>query len=337
MCYIVDELFIEINIADIRREIVKISECKCLVVKSNFYGYGYKLLDYISDIVDYIVVTDAYEMKLVKAICNNIRNKFIILYGKDLSFKPDIYPIVTSLNQLQLYENSRMSNSNVYMRCDNYLAMHGIEWEICKERIESYKGVFIHINEYLSESELKELLKIDEFLYKKNKILNIGGSEALNYVKILRSDVEYRFAKRVLYDNLQKKSNFILHLPILDIRDANKKEESIGYKSDRKIINMGFLYLVQIGYGDWPTLARIYEKKVMIRYQDKKIELPVYPCMNTAWLWTREKLPLINSEIVLFENKREIIDICQKIDIDMDEFFVTFSEKIHRIYKENYS
>ena len=98
------KLYIEILLKDIISELKKINAYKCIVAKSNFYGYGYKMLNYIYDYFDCIVVADEYEANTIKLLCPLIKKRFIVLYGQCVREKEeDMYDIVS----LHLAVNTR--------------------------------------------------------------------------------------------------------------------------------------------------------------------------------------------------------------------------------------
>lgn len=329
------QTFIEINVSDIQKRIPKGNFRRCLVTKSNFYGYGYALIAYLEKYVECIVVASISELEQVKKQNLTQEKDYIVLY-EDFqnecfdNLKSNVYGVITSRKQLNDVKLLHLDRGRFYLRSDLFLGLHGIDIETCMKEIIQFKGLILHINEYLDEIEIEQLLKLDKFLSEKNVTLNIGGSIANVVVSRLHSKLEYRFAKNILFDSLGAKSNFCLHLQI--INEEKAKRTIIGYKSCQKTISAGWIYLVAIGYGDWTLLPRIYESDVKLVYQNNSLSIPVYPCMNTCWLHSAKQLTCANNMLVLFENKEDILDLCEKLDIDTDEFTSSFSYNLKREY-----
>lgn len=329
------KLYIEILLKDIISELKKINAYKCIVAKSNFYGYGYKMLNYIYDYFDCIVVADEYEANTIKLLCPLIKKRFIVLYGQCVREKEeDMYDIVDMSEQnVTNHDDKIYTANNSYLRCDCFIAMHGITLKKCLKQLNDYKGILVHINEFLTKEEELILYDIDKYLYRLGKKLNIGGSSAETYLNTLKSDTEFRFARKVLFDNNKPLSNFVLHIPLLNQRNLNCNEViTLGYKSNEIKIQGGYLYLIEFGYGNCSLWPRIYEKKIKLYYENQGIVLSAYPCMNTSWIWSQTDLNIQNQEIVLFKRKKDIEKVCNQLEIDMDEFFTSFSDCILREY-----
>lgn len=316
----------EIPLGDYRR---------CLVVKSNFYGYGYAMISYLEKYVDCIVVASLMELEFVKKQNPNLKKDFIVLYANLYEHHmyyntSNVYGTIMSEQQLEEIKLLKFDRSRFFLRSNLFLGLHGLDLSTCLEEVDGFKGLLIHVNEYLDQDELEQLIELDNFLCMKNITLNLGGSITNNYFAKLHSKIEYRFAKKVLFDYIEKKSNFCLHLQVINVQQASYTK--IGYKSCQERIKSGWIYLVSIGYGDWPLLSRIYETNTKLTYQGNEMSLPVYPCMNTCWLYSQKQLEYTNSSIVLFQQKKEILDVCRQLDIDSDEFTSSFSSNIKRIY-----
>lgn len=53
--------------------------------------------------------------------------------------------------------------------------------------------------------------------------------------------------------------------------------------------------------------------------------------MNTCWLHSEKKVKLKNN-IELFKNMYDVKKICEKLEIDIDEFYTCFNSNIKREY-----
>ena len=324
--------YLEIDIRNIINNILKIGGVKCLVAKSNFYGMGYKALEFLSQYVEYIVVANYYEAIQIMQLSIEPEPKIIIMYDmfeNDESVEENnLFWCIISKEQIN--KMNKLNKTRTFLRTNSFLELHGMEWETVKEKLSKYRGVFVHINENLNENEERELLLIDKYVSEAGKILNIGGSVAEKIVDKLSSAVEYRFAKKVIWDS-DSDTCFSLHLQILNRKLNKGYSTKIGYKSDSRIVSNRQIYLLNIGYGDWSLLPRIYEKGIQIKCSGVVFEILCYPCMSTCWVACNKKIEQNN--IVLFKSKNDVELICRKLEIDVDEFLCSFSMNIERRYK----
>ncbi len=213
---IVDKNSIVNNCNKIKKKLNKQERHLFLMVKSNLYGFGYELLQYIYDYIDGIVVKDSTIMK--KILVPN--KKIIKLYDNK-----NIHGV---LNCVMNYNNLNKKDSNVYIRVDPFLGMHGITYAQLKEinDLSSFDGVLIYINEYLSPQEIIILKKIVKIVNKNNLILNIGGSaflEQTNYLNCRKTEV--RLLREILF-NKNKQSSMYLKCNVLNKIYLNNKKNN---------------------------------------------------------------------------------------------------------------
>lgn len=318
---IVDKNSIVNNCNKIKKKLNKQERHLFLMVKSNLYGFGYELLQYIYDYIDGIVVKDSTIMK--KILVPN--KKIIKLYDNK-----NIHGV---LNCVMNYNNLNKKDSNVYIRVDPFLGMHGITYAQLKEinDLSSFDGVLIYINEYLSPQEIIILKKIVKIVNQNNLILNIGGSaflEQTNYLNCRKTEV--RLLREILF-NKNKQSSMYLKCNVLNKIYLNNKKITIGFKSDRKIYNNGYLFLISIGYDDFKLLPQLYKNDLKLQIFNKDYDIACYPCMNTMWIYS-SKNDLKSDSLFLFDNNENIKYICERLDIDLDEFYSSYSLEITRKY-----
>lgn len=309
------------NCKNIKEKLDKHEFYMFLMVKSNLYGYGYKLLKYISDYVDGMVVKDSFVLNEIP----ELGKKIIKLY--DNKNFDNVSNCLINYNDL-----NKINNYNCFIRLDPFLGMHGVTFEELKkiDNLSSFKGILIYINEYLNRQEIKILNEIVEIANQNNLILNIGGSvilDKLNYINCKKTEV--RILRKILFSEGEQSSMY-LKCNILNKIHLNEKT-FIGFKSDRRAYDKGYLYLVSIGYDDFKLLPLMYKNNLKIRILNKDYDIACYPCMNTMWIYS-DSDALISNELVLFDNNQNIIDICKKLDIDLDEFYSSYSLEIKRKY-----
>ena len=147
--------------------------------------------------------------------------------------------------------------------------------------------------------------------------------------------IEMRIARSILIqDKKSKLSNFILEVHVINQKILNGDTISIGYKSSRENFKSGTIILISLGYGDFGLLSLMYIKGIGVTLQNEKFKIPVYPCMNTCWLYS-DKLIQVEDKLELFKSIYEIEEICRKLEIDIDEFYASFNSNIMREYCEN--
>ncbi len=307
-----------------------------IVCKSNLYGFGYELLWYIKKYIRKITVADIHEYrKCFKYLGDEV--EYVILYT---NFEKEIGTWIKStcisfcinrLEQIDYIEEHLLPKFRFYIRIDEMLGLHGISLHEAKNirDLSEYKGVIVHINEFISDTE-KEIIREIELLTKQEHVLfSLGGSNVYSYLSN-NEGIEYRYAANLFQSNTT--SLFELELNVLNLVHLEGSSIQIGYKSDRKEIHKGTLLLVDIGYGNWPLLSRIYKNNIKIHFEEYRLEIPVYPCMNTTWLYCKDALS-IHSTICLFGNMSEIETLCSELDIDKDELYTSFHDNVERVYR----
>lgn len=325
---------ININVNEIVKNLEN-HEIENIVCKSNLYGFGYELLKYIKRHIRKITIADVNEFSsCYKYMGNEV--EYVVLYSdienEFYSFweRDNVKFCINNLKQLKYIEENSLPKSRFYIRIDEFLGMHGLSLKEVESRtdISMYKGILVHINEFLSDEERKIIHKI-ELLAERNQLqFSLGGSNAYNYLAE-NEKIEYRYVARLFETEVY--SPIQLNLNILEMVHLNGRCVEIGYKSDRKKICEGTLFLADIGYGSWSIITDIYRNNGKLHFGNYALELPAYPCMNTAWFYCKDKVPFCKT-VSLFKTISEIETLCLELDIDRDELYTSFREDIKRIY-----
>ena len=241
------------------------------VSKSNNYGIGNGIFKYINNMVDGYIFTDYYNYyKNKKYIKKN--KKILILYEdiivliKNNYFEnPYHFAVVSNDIELQkiFYYYNRIL-SQIYIRLDIFIGLHGFDnIKILFERINKYnvKGILIHFNENIQEFMWEIVFILIRICLSKNIYLNIGGGNFTEYFPLLKNqklNLQYRSCKYILLN----KNFFEINICF---RVLNKKwcndHNIIGYDSYKKDISGTYLYLINVGYGDFGILREIFYKK----------------------------------------------------------------------------
>lgn len=325
---------ININVDSVKNRIKNINGKKYLVVKSNFYGFGYDLIRYLNNIYG-LVVTNIDEYNILLKYIDVTKYDCIILYPEndlDRIKQQNLSVCINSMDMLyKIRERGLIANS--YLRVDPFLGLHGIplqeiEW-LTKNF--NFKGIFLHINEFLDIHEKNIFDKIVNYSLKNNLNLNVGGSSALQYIKNTQF-IEKRFAINALYSHDNTTSfGFSFEVDIINYLIV-QEPVYIGYKSSRTLITDGTIFLISAGYYDTQIFNLLYKNKVKILKDQYSIEVPCYPCMNTCWLYINDTLNAIEPTLKLFDTHLSVKYICDALDIDVDEFFSSFNNNIKRNY-----
>ncbi len=315
---IIDKSIIISNCKKIKNLVHKVKGKLFIMIKSNMYGFGYQLIDYIYNYVDGFVIKDVSSLQYLSKYEN--QKKIILLHCDIDSNKKNIYTTCCEDNR----EKS-------YIRVDPFLGIHGMSeekfWEI--RDLKKYTGVLIYINEFLNENELKNLLKILKRCVDNNLFFNIGGSSAIDYINYFNYyKIEYRLLRKILFSLHNSTINFQTSVLTDEIIT---KEKEFGFKSDRVKVKKGYVALLSFGYYDFKLLPLLYKKNIPLKILGEEYKILCYPCMNTMWIYS-DSTKLLPKTIQLFSNVKDVKDICRILDIDIDEFYTSFSNEIERIY-----
>lgn len=305
-----------------------------LVMKNNFYGLGEKIVNYIEETIDGIVLCDWDDLVRFLNV-NPLFTKNIILLYPDLSMlfkyqdivrKRSVYLVCMDVEELERINAFKM-HQNTYIRLDPFLGGHGLNIMELKgiQQVEQYKGLLLHINEFLDFNETRLLAELGQWANEHNMAINIGGSSILRHEHDLEimNNLEIRFVKDAIIDT-ELCSSLNLFTRIIHKKKI-VSPISIGYKSSRVKLDKGTLLTLSIGYGLFKLLTDIYQHQIKISIQGFDFVLPCYPCMNTCWIYNDEDVDISSDYINLFEDQRLIHTIAKTLDIDQDEVLTSLS------------
>lgn len=339
------------------------------VVKSNFYGYGIDMIFELR-LRNIVVADENELFNIIEKVKvrQNEVERIIVLYPDFLryrqiwntefffeKYKIKVMGCANSIDDIAKIREFGYDRKRIYIRSDCFLSMHGLSLDYVSH-IDDFRGIFLHVNEFLDSTEKRKYREIlekahncgikmnvslpynaafnkyadREYKTEKNNITkNIENITDNSNATVKQMSVEYRYAHALLY-NCKNESNFVICTTVINKHNAENEEITIGYKSCQKTIDRGFVYLVKMGYGDSRILVDIYEHSILLHFRKHKFIIPVYPCMNTCWLWSANDI--CDDEIILFEKFGEIKKLCEELDIDMDEFTSSFDSSICREY-----
>ncbi|NLG03254.1 MAG: hypothetical protein GX567_05440 [Clostridia bacterium] len=331
--------FLDVNVSLVRLNIEREQIANSFFVcKSNVYGMGFRLLSYLKKQIKAIAVADIDEFMLCKDYLDE-RTEYLIMYSnmtdervRKITFHYKVYFIINSMKDLEYVNVHDMDKSRFYIRVDEFLGLHGITLRelYTVENISEYRGLLVHINEYIAPDDTDILETVSSLADKNGILFNIGGSNAYDYFRRNCRENNYlRCAMRFI--NNAKAPIITLHLHIINKTTVNGNSMEVGYRSDRKKFEKCTLLTVDIGYGNWPLVSRLYTGRIPLKYHGRNLLIPVYPCMNTMWLCCEDTLDFSDT-LILFEDHNDIVEICLALDIDIDEFYTSFNNNITRNY-----
>ncbi|MCL9970513.1 hypothetical protein MX569_07850, partial [Anoxybacillus kestanbolensis] len=250
----------------------------------------------------------------------NLSNKTI----KELKENKDLFYVVMNTDQEQFVKQNDLFNKS-YIRIDPFLGNHGFSIDyLNKEHVNKYHGVLLHVNENLSDHEFKIVQDIMNICEQKKLVLNIGGScvledSRLNGCTELRAIMSFLLPRNAT--NVDETS-IVLTTQVLQ-KQIITKPISIGYKSNRVVIEKGTIITISLGYGEFHLLRNLYQNKVKINILGNEYYIPCEPCMNTSWLYSPNKIYDISSRLTILSTK-DFYRISSILDIDIDEILTAF-------------
>ena len=290
-----------------------------VMAKSNLYGFGYELLEYMKDYLDGMVWAGVRIGPQIPAVCDTV----ITCFQRETV--SDTYCYMTRLE-----DENYCEKPNLYVRVDPFLGLHGISMEQLRnmKNLSEYRGLFIYINEFLSEDELPVMDELFLLAKQHDLVVNAGGSAMLQYLdRFAGQRMELRLLRELLMPQ-QKKASMHLVCRVLN----HGEPQTIGFKSDRKNPTTGKLALLSVGYYECKWMPELYKRGIPLMVDGKPCRIPCYPCMNTMWINSEDEL-LPEREIRLFSDFEEVLRICEILDIDVDEFYSSFPSEIPRVYE----
>lgn len=305
-----------------------------IVCKSNFYGLGYELLNYLKKDIDVLYISNINEYKNIKKYLTSSID-VVILYPRDEDYihyrnRQNLFLCINSVKTIKLLGDNIKNYNNLIVRVDDFLGLHGIPSEelLKTSPLPGVKKILVHINEWVSNEEQNIIENICHYAQNNKYDFSIGGTKAMKLFDN-KAPIEFRYGAKLFHSNDISPAS--LYVNIINTWDAGSKSIVIGYKSDCKEISKGFLILIDIGYGDWQLITRIYQKKITLKSGNHIFSIPVYPCMNSMWLVSDDPIDM-NEEICFFQDISDVYEICDKLDVDFDEFTTSFNANLQRQY-----
>ncbi|MDV3769047.1 hypothetical protein CMU26_05770 [Elizabethkingia anophelis] len=317
----IDVNTIKENIKDIQR---KVNLPVFLIVKSNFYGFGLGLVNYLIDDINGLFISDHETYKKLN-LSTNYNKELSIVYPdyNNLQFiKNNINIVLNSINNV---DNIDFNKKRCYIRIDIGLGLHGITYSefLLISDLNLYKGVILYINEYVTELELKQISNIYNISIYNGLDFSIGGSPAIDIVKNFP-----RASLRIVNQILYKNTPFSFIIRIIKLLINQKDSIEIGFKSDRKIICGGTLILLAVGYGDFHALVHFYNNKIPIMIDETPFYLPCFPCMNTCWIYSTDEINLTTEYINILSPET----IACLNEFSLDEITTAISHSLSKVY-----
>ena len=339
-----NKLYVDVRaIQNNLQEIIKLTQPRNIklfvIAKANFYGFGYPLLSYLIKYIDGIVFSQ--EVAEEMPVWDKEAVKLIYRIHNKLSLEQNSMEI----NEQVFFYLMRIINmppsikAKCYLRVDPFLGMHGLTLDELKEvrLLKEYYGLFLYLNEEISEKEQPILNEIVSLAEENGLHLNVGGSAILQHLDILpRKNTEVRLLRKILFSRNSYSTMFLCCdvLTRKEFRGVSKSDLSIdiGFKSSRKTFCRGHLCLLSVGYSECKFFPLFYQKELSFKINGTKYQLAVYPGMNTSWVWGEEDTCNLNDTACIFTDYCEVQEICSNLDIDIDEFYTSFSDGILRKY-----